>query len=434
MTSVSGKRLHSSIVLVVVALVGVILLSGCGKHYGVSRIKVLYGLSGTDRECFKRMVELFNEQHAGDVVVDAEYHQWDELFSEWAKASKKGAPPDVVLYRISDVPEYVEKRMVEPLDELAKTEKLNLKDFVAVPLKAAHYKGKLYAIPLDIHPIGLYYNVKAVKEAGLDPNKPPTNREELLAWAKKLTVDLNGDGKIDRYGIGCPATNVVTLRAWYGWLYQNGGRFLDDSNSKCLANSPQAVEALQFAVDLVYKHKVAPPNEGDSDKDFAAGKVAMTFEGPWYINGFASQEGLEFRTAKFPIVFGKPAVWASDNFFSLSKQEDIAQKRAAMVFVKWMSDNSWMWAQSGQIPVRKSALRNKKFTKSAIYKYQKPFADEVGEVVYTPLITAHIKIFTEEAKSPLVRNIQAAMLQRKTPKQALDDCVVGVNKLLAPSP
>ena len=133
-------------------------------------------------------------------------------------------------------------------------------------------------------------------------------------------------------------------------------------------------------------------------------------------------------------VFGKPAVWASDNFFSLSKQEDIAQKRAAMVFVKWMSDNSWMWAQSGQIPVRKSALRNKKFTKSDIYKYQKPFADEVGEVVYTPLIPAHGKIFSEEAKSPLVRNIQAAMLQRKTPKQALDDCVVGVNKLLAPSP
>ena len=125
------------------------------------------------------------------------------------------------------------------------------------------------------------------------------------------------------------------------------------------------------------------------------------------------------------------AVWASDHFYSLSKQEDIAQKGAAMVFVKWMSDNSWMWAQSGQIPVRKSALRNKKFTKSAIYKYQKPFADEVGEVVYTPRIPVRTE---KEAQTPLVQNIQAAMLQRKTPKQALDDCVVGVNKLLAPSP
>lgn len=410
-----------------------ILQTGCGRHFGVNRIRVQYGLSGPDAETFQRMVSLFNDQYGGDIEVEAQHRHWDEFFTAWLASFKAKNPPDAVLYHISEVPEYVEKGVCEPLDELAKREKLDLKDILDSPRKAAYYKGKLYAVPLDIHPLGLYYNVKAVKQAGLDPNKPPTNREQLLAWAKKLTVDLNGDGKIDRYGIAMPATNVMSLRAWYSWLHQNGGAFLDKSNKKCTANSPQGVEALQFAVDLIYKYKVAPPGESDPDKDFMTEKVAMTFQGPWYINGFLAQKGLEFRTAKFPVVFGKPAVWASDHFFSLSKQEDPDRKRSAMVFIKWMSDNSWMWAQSGQIPVRKSILKSKKFTKSSIFGYQKPFVDQVGEVVYTSLVPVHTQIFAENVQTPLVQNLQAALLLRKTPKQALDDCAAGVDKLLASS-
>ena len=34
----------------------------------------------------------------------------------------------------------------------------------------------------------LYWNKAAFKEAGLDPNKPPENWDELVEYGKKLTV------------------------------------------------------------------------------------------------------------------------------------------------------------------------------------------------------------------------------------------------------
>ncbi len=44
-----------------------------------------------------------------------------------------------------------------------------------------------------MHPLGLYINVDAFEAAGLDPNQPPTTAEELIEYAKALTIDEDGD-------------------------------------------------------------------------------------------------------------------------------------------------------------------------------------------------------------------------------------------------
>ena len=44
------------------------------------------------------------------------------------------------------------------------------------------------------------------------------------------------------------------------FIYMNGGAVLDASGQP-VVNSPEAVEAIQFYNDLVYKYKVAPSPE-----------------------------------------------------------------------------------------------------------------------------------------------------------------------------
>ena len=48
-------------------------------------------------------------------------------------------------------------------------------------LEVCKYKGKIYCINDYVNPLALLYNTQHFKEAGLDPNKPPTNPAEL-SW------------------------------------------------------------------------------------------------------------------------------------------------------------------------------------------------------------------------------------------------------------
>ena len=46
------------------------------------------------------------------------------------------------------------------------------------------YKGKVYGIPFQRSTIVLYWNKDAFKEAGLDPEKAPTNWDEMRRWRR----------------------------------------------------------------------------------------------------------------------------------------------------------------------------------------------------------------------------------------------------------
>ena len=67
------------------------------------------------------------------------------------------------------------------------------------------YKGHLYQVAdkLGNH-LTLVYNKKLVPV-------PPTTDEELVEIGKELTVDTNGDGKPDRYGLDVELYRAVLL-------------------------------------------------------------------------------------------------------------------------------------------------------------------------------------------------------------------------------
>ncbi len=75
------------------------------------------------------------------------------------------------------------------------------KVFFEKSLEALSYKGKLYAIPRDVSNLVIYYNKDIFKKYNVPvPNKYWTFND-LLIISKKLTIDVNNDGKTDIWGI-----------------------------------------------------------------------------------------------------------------------------------------------------------------------------------------------------------------------------------------
>ncbi|MGO4369564.1 ABC transporter substrate-binding protein [Paenibacillus sp. MCAF20] len=136
---------------------------------------------------------------------------------------------------------------------------------------------------------GMYYNKRIFKEAGLqDPQQlmdaDNWNWNTMLDAAKKLTVDNNGDGKVDQYGLA-GAHYIFSEQL----IASNGGLIYEEATKKVSFDSPAAMEALNFEYELYNTHKVVKENEGndweDPAKYFAEGNIAMYPGGLWEIEG-----------------------------------------------------------------------------------------------------------------------------------------------------
>ena len=70
--------------------------------------------------------------------------------------------------------------------------------------EVASYNGNKYGIAIGIEASFLLYRKDMFREAGLDPQNPPKNWDELLEYAEKLTV-RDGD-TVTRAGFSIPTS------------------------------------------------------------------------------------------------------------------------------------------------------------------------------------------------------------------------------------
>jgi ABC-type glycerol-3-phosphate transport system substrate-binding protein len=158
-------------------------------------------------------------------------------------------------------------------------------DFYAAVWQLGQFKGDQYAVPWIAHSMCLIYNKGMFREAGLDPEKPPTTWAELLWAAEKLTIPDK------QYGFGLVGLQSHDLAwYWYIFLHQAGGQLVRQRAGggwEVAMNSPAGLEALEFYLRL---RQVAPPEAGVShaghlSAQFEAGRIAMFLLGPWAVAG-----------------------------------------------------------------------------------------------------------------------------------------------------
>jgi multiple sugar transport system substrate-binding protein len=81
---------------------------------------------------------------------------------------------------------FAARGVITELDDVAKALELNEGDFAPTVWQGGLYHDKRYGIPLDMHPLGFYFNKSVMRKAGLDPERPPTNRAEYEAALTEL--------------------------------------------------------------------------------------------------------------------------------------------------------------------------------------------------------------------------------------------------------
>ncbi|MBN2553460.1 MAG: sugar ABC transporter substrate-binding protein [Spirochaetales bacterium] len=242
-----------------------------------------------------------------EVIEQAETHLFDK---ELAALSTGDPSIDIMAANERWVQDWAAADWLEPLDDV-------MKDIVPRYTKGADvqlkYQGTYYAAHGGNMVMVMYYRTDLLREFGR--SEPPKTWDELIAFGKWATKDLNGDGTIDQWGVvhaGQPVTHfgdvVFTL------IHQLGGKVYDDN--KITVNSPEGREALQAIVDLRNKHKISPPgvNTYGSNECLQAlqsGSAAMVFSWTWMgklLNTADSKIAHNWSWALLPVLpGGKPS-------------------------------------------------------------------------------------------------------------------------------
>ena len=152
------------------------------------------------------------------------------------------------------------------------------------------YRGRIFGIPHDLHPVVLLYRDDLFKAAGVEMTEIET-WDDFIAAGKKATRDLNGDGEIDQYAI---VLDRQTESDYFNLLLQRGGGFFDEKGNVVI-DSDLAIETLEFLTSLFNEHKIATPVYGAWHGDasnFAAmqdGKILSILSPDWYVGILKSQ-------------------------------------------------------------------------------------------------------------------------------------------------
>ena len=320
------------------------------------------GVAGPLARVIGEITDKFNKENEGKIEVVPVYSgDYDPTMQKVLTAIMAGNPPDIFMVEISELPTLLAMDAVLPLDEyIKKIEKGYWEDFYAPFRENAVIGGKIYGIPFQRSTPVFYWNKEIFKAAGLPPDKPPQTWDELKDYAVKLTVRDPKAGDVKQWG-------VTISGGWNDWLFeafvrQNGSWLISPDGLKANFNSKEAIEALDFWVELKHRLKVGPPHStwGSTPPDFVGGRTAMLYHSTGILTFLKKSAKFDFGVAFMPKkkTFGAEVGGAN---LMIAKKISKERQDAAWKYLEWMSSvkNTAEWsAASGYVAVRNSSYED----------------------------------------------------------------------------
>lgn len=368
-------------------------------------------LGGGDGIRMKKMIEDFNAANP-DVQIQATTLDWGVPFYTKVQTSAAvGEGPDVMTYHTSRIPLAVSQNTLQ---------EISAEDWAALGYsqdsfpggiwEATQSDGKSYAIPLDTHPIVLYYNKDKLAAAGLiGEDGRPAGLDGIDNFNAALTKIQEGG---TTWGMSTfTAAGDFQFRTIYSLLCQQDGEMLTDGEWLAGDNKDKLVNALTVVSNWVTDGHVPAYTEYPAAIAlFTSGESAMHINGVWEVPTFTDlaakgELGFEWGAVELPNFFAHACTYSDSHAFAIPNnvgKEMTPEKRAAVLkVVKAIVDNGLFWATAGHIPALQSVVDSGEYqamepnatyavlTANMVYDPKSPFAG-----VASPMFSAAANAFT----------------------------------------
>ncbi|MFJ3954213.1 extracellular solute-binding protein [Streptomyces libani] len=369
-----------------------------------------------EKATYRKLAEGFQKQHPKVRVkyVNVPFGDANAKFKN-AAGGNSGAP-DVMRTEVAWVADFANLGYLAPLDGTPALDTTD--DYLPQAVGSTKFKGKTYAAPQVIDTLGLFYNKKLLKDAGVEV---PKTFDELAKAAKKIKAKtgatalyLRGD---DPY--------------WFlPYLYGEGGDMVNARDKVVEIDDGAGVKAFKTIKNLVdSKAAVTDATDGQENqlKALKDGDVAMAVDGPWDIEG--ARAGKAFKDKKnlgvAPVPGGSSAQGSPQGGWNLSVYAGSKNLQASYAFVKYMSSAKVQQETNEKLsllPTRKSVYDVPAVKNNEMVKFFKPAVDGA---VQRPWIAEGNSLF-----EPIKVQMNKVLTGAATPEQAAEATGDAYRKLL----
>ncbi|MDR1263126.1 MAG: extracellular solute-binding protein [Oscillospiraceae bacterium] len=334
-------RLRSILSLALALALALAMTSGCAVAQTAEPAEVVVWHTFTNDQdaTLNAIADEFNaSQTAAKVVVQSQPYQ--DFLPNVLSAVSNGVGPNIIINYASTASDYVEEGLVADIGKYIDDPQIGIpsfKDSLPAALVEEAYgfvDGKMHAWPLVTTGPIFFYNKTLYDELGL---KAPETWAELAENSKKI---------YEAKGIpGFAADSITDIGQTL--IMQNGSGYIDAENKTILWNSPEAIERLEWYVDLLKSGAFALNPTGDYfSNDFNSGLLA-SYAGSCAGVPYITPDGFEYAVA--PLPQDGPVKWypAWNRGFIIFADDETAEK-ASYEFAKFYAsaENNVRWVKS----------------------------------------------------------------------------------------
>jgi multiple sugar transport system substrate-binding protein len=411
------------VIVLIAALIALAALNGFagGQKEGVASIKFLQmEYDNSVVPYMKEVAEKFQKENP-DINVEIISLGWDkghETLLTWIKGKQA---PDVGNTAQRWIAEWDSLGALEVLDPYISDD--TLKKIPGHYLATGMYQNKRFGLPYFMDHRLIYYRPDLFQKAGLPVPAKNWNWEDFKNAAIKTASKA-----ASLYGFVMGVGDPYFFNIYTSFLWSAGGDYWDKSG-KVIIDSPEAVDSLTYLDDLVNKYEVTQPgltatSEFENDKIFIAGNAAMIYTGPWVFGMIDGEHpDMPYAMVNLPVKKKLASIAAPDLVVMF---KDSKNKKAAGKFLafQYRDDIRKGFVQGrGCIPDTFALISDPDLASPKWDAFQAiaPYA-----------VPQPVTLTTSRLMEEVMKMGQASFLDKKTPKQAIEDLAKVMQTLAKP--
>jgi multiple sugar transport system substrate-binding protein len=274
-------------------------LAGC-SGFGKSSSKSSGGASGSaasgtitfmtwasdaEKSAFTKLVDKFESSRKG-VTVNLRVVPYAEMFTNVDTQLQAGNAPDVFRVDYPTLGLYSSTGQLLDLSDKIDTD--TAKDFIPALYQAVKYDDKPFGVPHQTDTTCIVYQPAMLKAAGIA--SVPDSLDSAWSWEEWNDVATKVQGSLGS-GVNAFAYDWQQYGAyrWLTWLFEAGGRLLEDDLTTPAIVSDEGRKALEYTLNF-FEQGWIPANTSVKgatypDTAFISQKIAMAYAGDFLLPG-----------------------------------------------------------------------------------------------------------------------------------------------------
>ncbi|WP_367048407.1 sugar ABC transporter substrate-binding protein [Streptomyces sp. Je 1-332] len=243
-----------------------------------------FSLWGSDGEiaAFQALARAYERRHRG-IRVQIRMESYQQMYTNMDALLAGGRAPDLFRCDYANLGMYSASGQL--LDLSPYFGEQDRKAFLPALWEAVCHEGKPYAVPHHTDTTAVLYRKDMFRTAGI--TSVPTSLDEAWSWDEFTEICARLRKKLHGVYPFVYGWQQAGAFRWLTWLWQAGGRILDESRTAPAIESEAGLRALRFTQDF-FRQGFVPPNSSVKsaaypDPLFTAGTVAMSFAGDFLL-------------------------------------------------------------------------------------------------------------------------------------------------------